>query len=134
MTMNPPRYDQKIFLVAVGGRSILWWWTSQIQTPFFCVVETPIANHNHTLGVDRAAKFACLTMAAPQLAVIWLLLDRDLIWSSAIVSAVLLAQITLMPRLISDPKRHAPWYSATGVTLYVLGMLAAALGLGGYLT
>ena len=87
-----------------------------------------------TLGVDRAAKFACLTMALPQLAVIWLLFDRDLIWSSAIVSAVLLAQIALMPRLIGDPKRHAPWYSATGVTLYVLGMLAAALGLGGYLT
>ena len=86
-----------------------------------------------TLGVDRAAKFACLTMALPQLAVIWLLFDRDLIWSSAIVSAVLLAQIALMPRLIGDPKRHAPWYSATGVTLYVLGMLAAALGLGGYL-
>ncbi|MBO6609582.1 chlorophyll synthase ChlG [Altererythrobacter sp.] len=86
-----------------------------------------------TLGVDRAAKCACATMALPQVAVIWLLISRDMIWSAAIVSVVLLAQIALMPRLISDPKRHAPWYSATGVTLYVSGMLAAALGLGGYL-
>ena len=38
----------------------------------------------------------------------------------------------LMPRLIADPAGRAPWYAARGVTLYVLGMLAAALGLGGY--
>ena len=38
-----------------------------------------------------------------------------------------------MPRLFGDPKKYAPWYNGVGVTLYVLGMLAAALGLGGYL-
>jgi chlorophyll synthase len=27
-----------------------------------------------------------------------------------------------------DPRRHAPWYNATGTTLYVLGMLMAAFG------
>lgn len=38
----------------------------------------------------------------------------------------------LMRRLIRDPLKYAPWYNATGVSLFVLGMLAAALGLGGY--
>jgi chlorophyll synthase len=33
----------------------------------------------------------------------------------------------LMRRLLRDPRAFAPWYNATGVTLYVLGMLAAAL-------
>jgi len=44
-----------------------------------------------------------------------------------------LAQIAAMPRLIRDPAKNAPWYNGVGVTLYVLGMLAAALGLGGYI-
>jgi chlorophyll/bacteriochlorophyll a synthase len=38
-----------------------------------------------------------------------------------------------MPTLIRDPAGKAPWYNGVGVTLYVLGMLAAALGLGGYI-
>lgn len=86
-----------------------------------------------TLGVDNAARFACATMALPQVVVIALLLSWGYQWSAAIVIAVLLAQLALMPRLLSDPKANAPWYSATGVTLYVLGMLGSALGLGGYL-
>ena len=86
-----------------------------------------------TLGVSAAARLACATMALPQVAVIGLLYSRGFDWSAGIVSAVLLAQLALMPRLLRDPKSNAPWYSATGVTLYVLGMLAAALGLGGYI-
>jgi chlorophyll synthase len=49
------------------------------------------------------------------------------------VTGMLAAQLALMPRLVADPARRAPWYNATGVSLYVLGMMAAALGLGGYL-
>lgn len=30
---------------------------------------------------------------------------------------------------IGEPRRKAPWYNATGTTLYVLGMLVAAFGL-----
>ena len=44
---------------------------------------------------------------------------------------VLAAQIAAMPKLLRDPAKYAPWYNGVGVTLYVLGMLAAALGLGG---
>jgi chlorophyll synthase len=46
---------------------------------------------------------------------------------------VLAAQIAAMPRLLRDPAQYAPWYNGVGVTLYVLGMLAAALGLGGHI-
>mgnify|MGYP000618270008 CR=1 FL=1 len=85
-----------------------------------------------TLGVRPAALLACATMAIAQLAVILLLAIQAYFWSAAIVSLFLLIQIGLMVRLVSDPRKFAPWYNATGVSLYVLGMLAAALGLGGY--
>ena len=38
----------------------------------------------------------------------------------------LIAQILLMPRLLRDPRGKAAWYNATGVTLYVSGMLISA--------
>ncbi|MFZ5692696.1 MAG: hypothetical protein ACOY5F_15725 [Pseudomonadota bacterium] len=31
-----------------------------------------------------------------------------------------------MPRLLRDPRGKAAWYNATGVTLYVSGMLISA--------
>jgi chlorophyll synthase len=34
-----------------------------------------------------------------------------------------------MVRLLKDPRKLAPWYNATGVSLYVLGMLASAFAL-----
>ena len=43
-----------------------------------------------------------------------------------VVVAALLAQFAAMRRLLTDPRRFAPWYNATGVSLYVLGMLASA--------
>ena len=53
---------------------------------------------------------------------------------SAIAVTLLLAmQIVFMRRLLTDPNRFAPWYNATGVSSYVFGMLAAALGLGGWI-
>lgn len=86
-----------------------------------------------TLGIDNAARLACVVMALPQVIVIGLLWQWGLEISAITVGLVLLAQLALMPRLLSNPARFAPWYSASGVTLYVLGMLAAALGLGGYI-
>ena len=86
-----------------------------------------------TLGVSAAARLACAVMAIPQLVVIALLWRWDMTISAATVAVLLVAQLFLMPRLLSNPAREAPRYSATGVTLYVLGMLAAALGLGGYI-
>ena len=86
------------------------------------------------LGRERAARVACLFMLLPQLIVIALLMSWQLNLSSCAVAVVVVAQLLCMKRLLSDPKRFAPWYNATGVSLYVLGMMSAALGLGGWLT
>lgn len=86
-----------------------------------------------TMGVRGAAVFACAVMALAQVAVIGLLFWTGLLLSSAIVGMLCVVQIGLMVRLVRNPAKLAPWYNATGVSLYVLGMLAAALGLGGYI-
>lgn len=85
------------------------------------------------LGERRAARLAGAVMVLPQVTVVALLAGWGMALSAALVAVVLMAQVALMPRLIADPAARAPWYGATGVSLYVLGMLAAALGLGGYL-
>lgn len=78
------------------------------------------------LGPERAARLACWTMALPQVVVITLLVAWGQ-WPFAIVVAcVLAAQLAAMRRLLRDPRRFAPWYNATGVSLYVLGMMASA--------
>ena len=86
------------------------------------------------LGRERAAWVACLFMLLPQFAVIGLMLHWSLPLSAVAVTVVVLAQILAMKKLLSDPKKLAPWYNATGVSLYVLGMMGAAVGLGGWLT
>jgi chlorophyll/bacteriochlorophyll a synthase len=86
-----------------------------------------------TLGVRNAALLACAVMALAQVAVIALLVSAALRPSAAIVTLLLGMQLACMTRLVRDPARLAPWYNATGVSLFVLGMLASALGLGGYL-
>jgi chlorophyll synthase len=82
------------------------------------------------LGVDRAARLACAVMAAPQAVVVVLLLGWDRPWHAAAVAVALLIQAALMVRLLRDPRRLTPWYNATGTTLYVLGMLVAAVAVG----
>ncbi|MBB3033787.1 chlorophyll synthase ChlG [Alteriqipengyuania lutimaris] len=86
-----------------------------------------------TLGVRNASLLACATMVVTQAIVIALLFAWGHTLSGAIVAALLAGQFALMPRLLRNPAKHAPWYGTTGVTLYVLGMLAAGLGLGGYI-
>jgi chlorophyll synthase len=83
------------------------------------------------LGVTRAAQVACVTMAVPQIVVVALLLHWQVLWAAAAVAVSVAAQFLLMGRLLSDPAKNAPWYNATGTTLYVLGMLVTAFGLRG---
>jgi chlorophyll synthase len=85
------------------------------------------------LGERRAALLASVVMAVPQMVVVVLLSRWGMVLPAVAVAVMLAAQLALMPRLVADPARRAPWYNATGVSLYVLGMMAAALGLGGYL-
>jgi chlorophyll synthase len=83
------------------------------------------------LGPERAGLVACVFMTVPQIIVIGCLIAWARPWHAAIVGALTLAQIVLMVRLLQAPRERAPWYNATGVTLYVLGMLATAFALGG---
>lgn len=94
--------------------------------------QTGVRSLPVVLGVRGAALLACGVMALAQVIVAAYLLHVGLTLSALIVAGVLAAQFALMPRLLSDPARYTPWYSATGVSLYVLGMLAAAGGLGGH--
>lgn len=82
-----------------------------------------------TLGPARAAKVACWGMAVPQMVVIGLLLNWGKPWHAAIISALLIAQFAGMRVLMRDPKGRAPWYQGTGITLYVAGMMVAAIAL-----
>jgi chlorophyll synthase len=81
------------------------------------------------LGVGRAARLACAVMALPQMAVVTLLLAWGRPLYAIGVLLLLGAQLLLMPRLLRDPRGKAPWYNATGTTLYVLGMLVTAFAL-----
>ena len=85
------------------------------------------------LGPTRAARVACLFMLLPQLIVILLLVRWSLTPSALAVSLMVVVQCLAMRKLLRDPKQFAPWYNATGVSLYVLGMMAVAIGLGGWL-
>lgn len=81
------------------------------------------------MGAHRAARFACWVMALPQLVVIALLFSWSQPVSAAVVGLVLALQVICMRRFLTDPLRFAPWYNATGVTLYVSGMMATAIAL-----
>ena len=81
------------------------------------------------LGPDRAARLACVVMTVPQVAVVVLLAVAARPWHAGVVAALLATQLVLMRRLLAAPRENAAWYNATGTTLYVLGMLAAAFAL-----
>ncbi len=85
------------------------------------------------LGANGAARLACIVMAVPQAIVIGLLLAWGQTPFAMIVGGLLLAQIVAMVRFLGDPIRFATWYSALGVSLYVLGMLASAIAVRGIL-
>jgi chlorophyll synthase len=81
------------------------------------------------LGVNAAARLACLVMAAPQAVVVAMLLSWGQAWHALGVAAVLVAQGVLMRRFLADPVRWALWFSGLGVTLYVGGMMTSAFAL-----
>ena len=81
------------------------------------------------LGMTNAARLACFVMATPQLVVVIFLIHWGAPVYSVGISALLLAQFALMPRFLKEPERLAPWYNATGTSLFVLGMLVSAFAL-----
>ncbi len=81
------------------------------------------------LGPEVAGRVACAFMALPQVVVVALLYSWERPGHALAVALLLLAQLGLMARLLQRPRDLAPWYNATGVTLYVLGMLVSAFAL-----
>jgi len=85
-------------------------------------------------GPGRAALIACAVMAVSQAGVIVLLHGADLAPYALAIEALLALQLLCMTRFLRDPVRHAVWYSAIGVGLYVSGMMVAAFALRGLAT
>ncbi|MCQ0986372.1 chlorophyll synthase ChlG [Jiella sp. LLJ827] len=126
--------DAKIIFVAylysVGAHGIM-------TLNDFKAVEGDVALGVRTLpvqyGVRAAALIACWVMALPQLVVIALLFAWGASMIGMTVAILLATQIVLMRRFLADPRGKAPWYNATGTSLYVLGMMATAFALNGIL-
>ena len=50
---------------------------------------------------------------------------------AGLISVLLLGQFYAMVTLLKDPKGKAPWYNATGIAMYVSGMMITAIALRG---
>jgi len=81
------------------------------------------------LGIDGAARMACLMMALPQAVVIGLLLYWGTPAHACGVFVLLLAQAVLMARFLKAPEKQALFYSGFGVPLFVAGMMVSAFAL-----
>ena len=81
------------------------------------------------LGVDRAARLACIVMAVPQVMVVGLLAYWGFPVRAAVIAALVLVQAGLMVRFLRRPRELAPWYNGTGTALSVAGMMVSAFAL-----
>lgn len=83
------------------------------------------------LGEKNAAWFACFVMLIPQLIVVALLMYWSLQTHAVLIAISIALQVAAMKRLLTDPRKFAPWYNGTGVLLFVLGMLTSAIAVRG---
>lgn len=81
------------------------------------------------LGADRAGRLACWVMILPQIAVIGAMFGWHHRYTALAIMVLLGVQMILMLSLLKKPRERAPWYNATGTTLYVIGMLISAFAL-----
>ena len=81
------------------------------------------------LGIDGAARTACVMMAAPQGLVIALLLYWGAPVHAGAVALLLVGQGVLMARFLKEPLQQALFYSGFGVPLFVAGMMVSAFAL-----
>ena len=80
-------------------------------------------------GAWGAAWLAVLTMDLSQLFVMMMFAVWGRWVVAAVIFALFVAQIPLQRKLIQDPRGRAVFYNASGTTLFVWGMLAAAIGI-----
>ncbi|WP_425260211.1 chlorophyll synthase ChlG [Rubrivivax sp. RP6-9] len=81
------------------------------------------------LGVDGAARTACLMMAVPQVVVVAMLTHWGAPWHALGVAGLLVAQGVLMVWFLRQPVQRALFYSGFGVPLFVAGMMVSAFAL-----
>jgi chlorophyll synthase len=91
--------------------------------------QTGIASLPVRLGVENAAKTACVIMAVPQVLVILLLIGWGHPFHALGVLFMLFMQVLLMDRFLEAPSARAIWYSALGINFFVAGMLVSAFAL-----
>jgi chlorophyll/bacteriochlorophyll a synthase len=82
------------------------------------------------LGPVGAAVWTAFSMLSAQIAVAALLMHWDKPLQAGIVAAATAVQAVMLARFIRSPVERALGVSAFGVTLYVSGMMAAAVALG----
>lgn len=81
------------------------------------------------LGPVQAARTACVVMAVPQAFAAGLLALWGFDAAAMIIAVLLVLQGLAMRRWLRDTRMLAPWYNGAGVTLFVAGMMAAAVAL-----
>lgn len=83
------------------------------------------------LGVQNAARVACVIMIASQAAVVALLLYWSKPVHAGAIVGLMLAQLLMMRRFLRSVTERALWYSGFGVPLFVGGMMVSAFALRG---
>ena len=83
------------------------------------------------LGVDGAARAACVFMLVPQFVVVALLFSWSQPLHALAVAALVAGQAAMMLRFLAAPRERALWLSAAGVPLFVAGMMLTAFAIRG---
>ena len=83
------------------------------------------------LGVQNAARVACVIMIASQAVVVALLLYWGKPVHAGTIVGLMLAQLLMMRRFLASVTERALWYSGFGVPLFVGGMMVSAFALRG---
>ncbi len=91
--------------------------------------QTGIGSLPVRLGIEGAAKAACLIMAVPQAVVIFLLIGWGHPAHAVGVLVLLFIQLLLMDRFLESPSARAIWYSGLGINFFVTGMMVSAFAL-----
>lgn len=80
-------------------------------------------------GPQKAAWMIIITMNVAQIAVIAAFLYWQVWWIALVITIILLAQLPTQRNFVRDPMQTYLKFSAIGVSFYVWGMMAAAIGL-----
>ncbi|HSN73221.1 MAG TPA: chlorophyll synthase ChlG [Steroidobacteraceae bacterium] len=92
-------------------------------------LRTGIGSLPARLGIPIAARVACVAMVVPQVVVIGLLAVWGHVPHALAVAILLGIQLAMMSRLLRRPTELDYWYNATGVPVFVTGMMVSAFAL-----